>query len=122
MNPQDALWQIPTELGNVWWLICAAFSLPAATLMLLKLIINEPLSLLTISRTIIVASLVAFGMAPLNSGMVPWGVFLASVGGFMASILLATGWCNRADQRLRTLPRVLWHWLTGRERGNGLGD
>lgn len=122
MNPQDALWQLPNALGNSWWLICAMFSLPAAALMMLKLIINEPLSLLTISRTVIVASLVAFGMTPLNSGWLPWGVLLASVGGFMAAVLLTTGWCNRADQRIRTLPRVLWQWLTGQEPRNGHGD
>lgn len=114
MNPQDALWQIPSELGSIWWIICAIFALPAAALMLIRLIINEPVSLLTITRCVIVASLVMFGMVPLNSGWIPWGVLLASVGGLMASILLVTDWCNRTDGA--SLPRAIWQWVTSWKR------
>lgn len=111
MDAQDALWHIPTEMGGAWWLICAIFALPAATAMLLKMIINEPLSLLTVSRVIIAGSLVAFGMSPLNSGWIPWGVLLASIGGAMAAILIATGWCNMKSQNMPFQHRVR-QWMT----------
>lgn len=123
MNAQEALWALPTELGNLWWLVCAAFALPAAVLMLLKLIINEPFGLLTVSRSIIVGSLVAFGMAPLNSGWIPWGVLMASAGGLMAAVLIATGWCTRKNQSA-SLSRIVWNWISGHQHQakNGAGD
>lgn len=123
MNAQDALWLLPTELGTLWWLICAAFALPAASIMLLKLIINEPFGLLTVSRSVIVGSLVAFGMAPLNSGWIPWGILMASVGGCMAAVLLATGWCNRPNPSA-SLSRTVWNWISRPQHQpkNGAGD
>lgn len=122
MNAQDALWSVPTDMGNLWWLICAAFALPAAILMTVKLIINEPFGLLTVSRAVIVGSLVAFGMAPLNSGWIPWGVLMASVGGLMAAALIATGWCTRKDQSI-SLSQAVWRWIASHYHApkNGTG-
>lgn len=98
MSPQDFLWSLPTSLGVGWWLMCSALAIPAAGVMLIKLVVNEPFNMLTLTRAVIVCSFVAFGLVPLNSGWLPWGVLLASLGGLMASLLLAVSWCHRPDK------------------------
>lgn len=118
MDAQTALWALPSKLDGIWWLVCAAFALPAATLIVVKMIINEPINLLTTSRVIIAGSLFFFGMTPLNSGFLPWGALLACIGGFLTSVLIATGWCNRPN-RNDTVPRALWRWAVGKLHPKG---
>lgn len=101
---------IPTALGNWWWLLCSVFALPAAVIMLVKMVLNHPLDALLVARIVIVGSLVMFGLSPLNSGWTPWACLLASFGGFMAAVLLATGWCQRANQDEWLVP-ALWRYV-----------
>lgn len=115
MDAQTALWALPSRLDDIWWLVCAAFALPSAMMILVKMVINEPINLLTTSRVVIAGSLFFFGMVPLNSGFIPWGVLLACVGGFMTTTLIATGWCHREDQSL-TVSRAIWNWLRCKAR------
>ncbi len=110
MSAQDALWHVPNYFGDAWWLASALMAGVAAFIMFATMILHHPFSALLVARILIVGSLVAFAMAPLNSGWVPFGVMLASAGGLMASILIATGWCERPDQSL-TIGRALLRWL-----------
>lgn len=98
MSAQDALWMPANYLGAWWWLICAAFAMPAAVLLFLTMIMNEKMSALLIARLLILGSLVCFALVPLNSGWLPFGVMFASVGGLFTTILIATKWCDRADK------------------------
>lgn len=116
MNAQDILWSLPATLGNTWWLICAAFAVPAGMGMFLYMIMNVPFSGLLLARMIIVASMVCFALAPLNSGWIPWGVLFASVGGLYATFLIASDWCGRENK---------WHdlgaWVRKQIHGNHHG-
>jgi len=109
MTPQDTLWAFSNHFGDGWWLLCAAFALPAAFIMLLKMVINEPFSALLVGRVFLMGGFLAFGVAPLNSGWMPIGVLLASIGGCVSAVLIATNWCARKDQSL-TIPSALWKW------------
>jgi hypothetical protein len=98
MNAQEALWYPITVIGPGWWLLCSAFALPAAVLLFLTMIMNEKMSALLLSRVLILGSLVCFGLIPLNSGWMPYGVMFASVGGLLTTVLIATKWCDRTDK------------------------
>ena len=115
MSAQDLLWALPNKLGNAWWLLCAAFSAPASLGMFLYMAMNQPFSGLLLARLVIVASLVCFSLVPLNSGWLPWGVLLASIGGAYATFLIVTDWCGREH---------IWHdlgaWVR-RRMGHGHG-
>ena len=110
MSPQDALWTIPNGFGATWWIVCSALAAPAALIMFVTMVMRHPFSALLVARVLIVGSLVCFAAIPLNSGWLPWGVLLASAGGLMAAILIATGWCEREDQSL-TIAAALGRWV-----------
>lgn len=100
MTPQETLWAFSNHFGQSWWLMCSAFALPAAFIILLKMVINEPFSTLLVGRVFLMGGFLAFGIVPLNSGWLPIGVLLASIGGFISAILIATGWCVRSGEIL----------------------
>ncbi len=110
-NAQALLWYLPNALGHGWWYICAVIAGCAAVTMFLYMIMNEKFSGLLMSRTIMCGGLLCFALVPLNSGWLPWGVLLISIGALHASFLIATDWCNRQDkwQRVREI-------LTGRRK------
>lgn len=97
-NAQDALWAIPTSMGPAWWMISSIFAGIGALTMFLYMIMNQPFSGLLVSRIILMGAMVCFALVPLNSGWLPWGVMLASVGGAYASFLIATNWCERQNK------------------------
>jgi len=111
-NSQDALWALPNALGAWWWGIAAFFATMGALTMFLYMFMNQPFSGLLMSRIILMAAMVCFALTPLNSGWLPWGVMLASIGGFYASFLIATDWCNRQNKW-----HDLWAALTWRKQG-----
>ena len=119
MSAQEALWNLPNQLGGWWWLLCSAMAIPAAVMIMVRMVINEPFSLLTTARTLIAASMFAFGMIPLNSGFLPWAVLLTTAGGLLSSILIITNWCNRPDQSLNAL-QTIWRWITTRKNGRNV--
>lgn len=95
---QDALWYIPNHIGRLWWVIAAVSAACGAVTMFLYMIMNRAFSALLVARLLIVGSLVCFALIPLNSGWLPWGVMLGSVGGLMTAFLIATNWCERHDK------------------------
>ncbi len=115
MNPeitaQDLLWKIPGAMGHGWWYMCSAIATAATLTMFLYMIMNQRFSGLLISRVLMTGGMLCFALVPLNSGWLPWGVLLISIGALHASFLIATDWCNRHDkwQRVREI-------LTGRRK------
>ena len=107
-NAQDVLWSLPSHLGPLWWVICTLFAGPAATMMVLYMIMRHPFNALMVSRLMILGSLITFALIPLNSGWLPWGVMLASVGGLLTTFLIASHWCERAHPW-----RDVLQWLQG---------
>lgn len=95
---QEMLWALPTMLGHIWWYTVAVFAGCAAVTMFLYMIMNEKYSSLLLSRTAMCMGFVCFALTPLNSGLMPWGALLVSVGGLHASFLIATDWCHRHDR------------------------
>lgn len=121
MNAQDAVWFVPNLFGSWWWVICAVPAAIAAALLFVTMVMNHPFDLLLVARIMVVGSLVSFACAPLNSGWVPWGILLASNGGLLTSILLATKWCERPDKSV-TIPVALWRWAARLLRPSGEKD
>ena len=113
MSPQDTLWAFSNHFGNSWWLVCSAFALPAAFIMLLKMVIHEPFSSLLVGRVFLMGGFLAFGVVPLNSGWMPIGAMLVSVGGFVSAVLIGTGWCERKDKSI-SMPMAIWNWVMAR--------
>ena len=112
MSPQDTLWAFSNHFGNSWWLVCSAFALPAAFIMLLKMVINEPFSSLLVGRVFLMGGFLAFGVTPLNSGWLPIGAMLVSMGGLISAVLIATNWCSREDTSV-SMPRAIYRWVMG---------
>ena len=114
-NPQDLLWAFPTSMGNWWWVVCAVFSIVGATLCFLHLIMNERFSVVMLSRLLMTGGYIAIGMVPLNSGWLPWGVLLLSIGGCYTYFLIATNWCHRVDKWaiVKTWFAKVLEWLAG---------
>ena len=110
MTPQEWLWYIPNLFGPWWWIACAIPAAIAAALMFVTAIMRHPADMLFGARMLIVAGLVSFACVPLNSGWLPWGALLSSMGALLASILIATNWCERPDKSL-TVTVALWRWL-----------
>lgn len=117
MTPQDTLWSFSNHFGDGWWLVCAGFALPTAFIMLLKMVVNEPFSALLVGRVFLMGGFLAFGVVPLNSGWLPIGVLLASVGGFISAILIATGWCDRKDKSVN-MAQAMWAWAMSHQDRN----
>lgn len=115
-NSQDALWIVPNALGPLWWIIASVLGWTGALLMFLYLIMNQQWSGLLLSRILIAAGLVCFGMAPLNSGWIPWGVMISSIGGCYVSFLIATDWCHR-ENKWQDLWIALTGWMRRKEDG-----
>ncbi len=99
MSWQETLWSVPSGLGPWWNLLLAAVAGPAALVMFTHMILRQPLDALLAARLLILAALVAFTLSPLNSGWLPWGALLASAGGLLTSVLMATNWCGREKRR-----------------------
>jgi hypothetical protein len=97
-DAQALLWSLPNYLGNGWWYICSGISLAAAMTMFLYMIMNEKASALLAARVMIWLGLICFSLVPLNSGWVPWGVMIISMGALYTSFLIATDWCIRHDK------------------------
>lgn len=116
MTAQEALWYLPTQAGPWWNIGVALLAGPAVLIMFTAMVLNHPFNSLLVARILMLGSFVAFAMVPLNSGYLPWGALLASSGGLLTSILVATDWCNRPDPSV-TVRVALWRWLVGLVRG-----
>lgn len=110
MSPQEVLWAIPNSFNGWWPWIVAAFSGPAAIIMLVKMILRHPFDALLVGRCIIAGGLVCFTYRPFNSGLTEIGIAHLVVGSLLSSILLASGWCNREDKTVMLVP-FLFHWV-----------
>lgn len=113
---QQLLWECPTFFGRIWWLVCACFAGPACILILAYMVHNQKWGALLISRLLVMVGLLCFSVTWLNSGFLPWGVLLVSIGGCMSSAMIATDWCNRPDQSTTLLGdglRWIVHFFCG---------
>lgn len=111
MNPQELLWKLPNIMGHGWWYMCSAIATAAVLTIFLYMIMNEKFSGLLMARTLLAAGMLCFALVPLNSGWIPWGVLLASIGSLYSAFLIATDWCHRHD-KWETVRAI----LSGRKR------
>jgi hypothetical protein len=105
MNAQDALWYLPNALGHGWWYIVSGISAAALLTIFAYMIVNERFSRLLVARVLLAGSMLCFALVPLNSGWIPWGALLASLGCLHTAFMIATNWCERHDkwQRMREI-------------------
>lgn len=113
MTAQELLWWLPSQMGNGWNWAVAAFAGPAVILMTLWMIVGHRWDALLFSRLLMLGSFVCFALTPLNSGWLPWGALLASIGGLLTSVLIATNWCGREDKALK-MHTALGRWMLAR--------
>lgn len=116
MSAQDLLWWLPSHMGDNWNWLVAAFAAPAVILMTLWMIVGHKWDALLLSRLLMLGAFVCFALAPLNSGWLPWGALLASMGGLLTSVLIATNWCGREDKELK-MHTALGRWALARLEG-----
>jgi hypothetical protein len=113
MSWQDVLWLIPGHMGWGWKLVWGVLALIAAGIMFVKMIVNEPFSALLVARVLLGIGLLLIPLQILQPGWQPWTNAFYATGGFLSSVLIATGWCNREDQSL-TMSRAIGRWIIGR--------
>lgn len=116
MSTQQALWAIPTLLGEWWWIICGAMALPAAFIVFARSIMNHDVSPATICKFLHVCSLVAIAAVWLNSGWIPWALALNAFTGLLWALLPL--WQRLWDRVVA--PRRTAHYA--HVRRHGLGD
>lgn len=110
MTWQEVLTALPTQMGWTWFVLWGALALVAAAIMFTKMIVNEPFSALLVSRALLGIGLVMIPLSALQPGWQPWINAFYAVGGFLSSVLIATGWCNREDHSL-TMTRAFARWI-----------
>lgn len=95
---QALLWKLPDVMGRGWWLMCSGIATAACLTMFLYMVMNQAFSGLLVSRVLLTGGMLCFALVPLNSGWLPWGVLITSVGCLYAAFLIATNWCERQDK------------------------
>jgi len=110
---QDVLWAIPGHMGWGWQALWGVLALVAAGIMFVKMIVNEPFSALLVARVLLGIGLLLIPLQLLQPGWQPWIDAFYAMGGFLSSVLIATGWCTRPDQSV-TMTKAIGRWIIGR--------
>lgn len=117
MTSQDTLWALPTSMGSVWWLLCAAMAFPAALTVFFKSVMNQRISAVTICKFLHVCSLIGISGIWLNSGWLPWTVALTALSGLLWACLPVLQWL-----RERGVARDTRRAYAAEQRRLGLSD
>ena len=107
---QEVLWAFPNSFGFWWGATWGALALIASLIMFVKLILNHPFDALLVARSIMAFGLFLVACSAFNSGWQPYVPMFFAVGGFMSTVLLATGWCERKNKST-TMARAFILWL-----------
>ena len=114
---QEVLWAFPNSFGYWWDATWGVMALAAALIMFVKLILNHPFDALLIARSIMAFGLFLVACSAINSGWQRYVPMFFAVGGFMSTMLLATGWCERKNKST-TMLRAILAWLLRSKRSS----
>lgn len=97
MNWQNELW---TFAYQVSWIEVplAVLALVMSLVTFVKMVMNHPMNLLTLSRVIICAALFASFAELFNSGWEKPLKWMFIIGNSLAGFLIITNWCERKDK------------------------
>lgn len=107
---QEVLWAFPNSFGFWWDATWGVMALTAALIMFVKLILNHPFDALLVARSIMAFGLFLVACSAINSGWQRYVPMFFAVGGFMSTVLLATGWCERKNKST-TMLRAAMAWF-----------
>lgn len=95
---QEVLWAFPNSFGFWWDATWGMLALIASLILFVKLILNHPFDALLVARSIMAFGLFLVACSAINSGWQRYVPMFFAIGGFMSTVLLATGWCERKNK------------------------